>query len=164
MTTISSPGLSPSGPKRQGFPNLARREKTPEVIAEINAITDQELRDAGIRPCDFDMPMSSLGEVPSSRPGFYGMWSFERAWYYWIAKGPGIPPDAAEQLHAQYGREVRVDGHCCCPSPREWFRGFGCGIYHVDTPRGLKALVDTLRSINDPETDPGATPRTGRPR
>lgn len=74
-------------------------------------------------------------------------WSFERAWYYWIAKGPGIPPEHADKLHEKYGKEVRVDGHCGCPSPKEWFKGFSVGHYHVDTQEGLCALADTIREI-----------------
>jgi hypothetical protein len=121
------------------------------VIAEITAITDAELRVAGIEPLSFDL--SPEGEVPCSRPGFFSGWSFKRAWYYWVARGPGIPPDIAEKLHATHGKQVRVEGHCGCPSPREYCKGFAVGMYHVDTPAGLKALVDTLRSIHDPAQD-----------
>jgi hypothetical protein len=70
--------------------------------------------------------------------------------------------EAAERLHATHGTQVRVDGHCGCPSPREWFKGFGVGHYHVDTPAGLKALADAIRSVYDASKDPDATPRTGK--
>jgi len=76
-------------------------------------------------------------------------WTFRRYWYYWVCKGPGIPVDIAEELHSRFGKEVRVAGHCNCPSPREWYKGLGCGEYHVDTKEGLKALADTIRKCAD---------------
>ena len=57
---------------------------------------------------------------------------------------------AEERLHAAHGQEVRVAGHCGCPSPREWYHGFGCGLYHVAPPAGLRALAETLRAIYIP--------------
>jgi hypothetical protein len=70
-----------------------------------------------------------------------------QSWRYWVAEGPGIPPDDAERLHARFGRVVRVDGHCGAPSPREWFGGFAVGLYHVDTQEGLGALAVTIREV-----------------
>jgi hypothetical protein len=84
--------------------------------------------------------------------GALSLWHFTRAWYYWSAEGPGIPCDIAEKLHATHGKQVRVAGHCGCPSPSEWFKGFAVGSYHIDTPEGLKALADVIRSIA--RTDP----------
>lgn len=75
------------------------------------------------------------------------MWQFERAWYYWRASGPGLPVEIAERLHAKHGQVVRVGGHCGCPSPREWYKGFGVGLYHIDTQDGLNALADALRIV-----------------
>jgi hypothetical protein len=130
------------------------------TIAEVTATCEAELKAAGINITIF--PRVRPGEVPTLTFGGLSMWSFTRAWYYWIAEGPGIPPDVAEKLHAEFGHEVRVDGHCGCPSPREWFNGFGVGHYHVDTQRGLNALADTLRSIYDATKDPNATPHSGK--
>ncbi len=79
--------------------------------------------------------------------GQLGQWGFERAWYYWVAKGPGIPPEYANKLHEKHGKDVRVNGHCCCPSPEEQFKGFAVGLYHVDSQEGLNALADTIRFI-----------------
>lgn len=142
---ISSPGLAPSN-KDAGFPNLARRENpTEEVIAEVTAITEAELRASGIRVANYGIVWT--GEVPTKAMGELSMWGFRRCWYYWSAKGPGLPVEIAEKLHATHGTQVRVDGHCGCPSPREWFKGFGVGRYHIDTPEGLKALADALLSI-----------------
>ena len=118
---------------------------------------------AGVKDCDSDMErelksagIASLklfsiqsGEVPTHIMGFINEagWSFERAWTYWVAEGPGIPPKDAEKLHAKFGQVVRVAGHCGCPSPTEWYKGFGCGSYHIDTQEGLKALADTIKDI-----------------
>lgn len=87
------------------------------------------------------------GEVQTIVMGDLHGWTFERAWYYWVAKGPGIDVETAERLHAEHGQAVRVDGHCGCPSPREWFRGLACGHYHVDSQEGLNALAATIRSL-----------------
>lgn len=164
--TVSTGGLNPSN-SGGGFPNLARRHRDllPEaaavVVAEVTAITDAELIAAGIEVSEIRFPVSMSGEVPTQTLGSLSMWSFQRAWYYWRASGPGLPVEVAEKLHATHGREVRVDGHCMCPSPRDWYKGFGVGSYHVDSPAGLKALADAILSIYDASKDPDATPRTG---
>lgn len=158
---ISNGGLNPSN-RNAGFHNLARSEPfSPETIEEVTAACIAEMEAAGIKPFVFGHVMGR-SEVPTKAMGQFGMWGFERAWYYWRANGPGLPSDVAERLHALHGRSVRVGGHCGCPSPREWFKGFGVGSYHVDSPEGLKALVDALRSVYDPATDPDASPRTGK--
>lgn len=158
--SISSCGLNPSN-HAAFFPNLAREMNPPvDVIAEVTATAEAELRAAGIRVTILDL--GTRNGVPSDAYGHLSMWSFTRAWYYWVAKGPGLPLEVAEKLHATHGTQVRVDGHCGCPSPREWFKGFGVGCYHVDTPAGLKALADAIRSVYDASKDPDATPRTGK--
>lgn len=141
---ISSAGINPSN-RGAGFPNLARRDPTADDIERVTAICKAELEAAGIDPHVWSFRID--GEVPTKAMGSLSMWGFKRAWYYWTAEGPGIPPDIAEKLHATHGTQVRVAGHCGCPSPREWFKGFGVGNYHVDTPEGLKALADTIRSV-----------------
>lgn len=134
------------------FPNLARRDP---VLIEVDAVTatcKAELEAAGIKPHVFGS-LYHTREVPSKCVGGLSGWTFERAWYYWTAKGPGIPPEIAERLHASHGLVVRVDGDCTCPSPLAHAHGFAIGSYHVDTPDGLKALADTLRSIWDNPED-----------
>ena len=84
-------------------------------------------------------------EVDTSIAGELHQWSFRRAWSYWVAEGPGLPPTYATPLHEAHGNDVRVDGHCGSPSPLEWHKGFAVGMYHVDTPTGLKALADALK-------------------
>jgi hypothetical protein len=90
-------------------------------------------------------------EVPTSLVAFYNGWTFERAWYYYRAKGDGIPPDIAEEFHQTWGRQVRVEGHCGCPSPLEWCQGFAVGSYHIDTPAGLKAFIGLLDRVYKPQ-------------
>jgi hypothetical protein len=131
--------------------NLARSEPFSDAdLEEVTAIAKAELEAAGIET--YVMPFApNRTKVPSKAVGGIAGWSFRRAWYYWVAEGPGIPVEAAEKLHATHGKEVRVAGHCGCPSPREWFGGFGVGSYHVDTQEGLNALAATLRSIDPPQ-------------
>jgi len=63
-------------------------------------------------------------EVHSVVRGVYYGWLFERAWYYWKVKGPGLPLQYANPLHEAHGQYVRVAGDCGCPSPMEWYKGF----------------------------------------
>lgn len=156
---ITSPGIAPSN-RKAGFPNLARETPaSPEVIEDVSDICEAELRAAGIAPYRFGFLLSEQSEVPSKVVGQFGMWGFKRAWYYWAAEGPGLPVEIAEKLHASHGSQVRVAGHCGCPSPREWFKGFGVDSYHIDGPDGLRALVDALRSVYDPANDPTTIPQ-----
>lgn len=158
---VQSGGLCPSN-RGAGFPNLARSEPFSDaVVEEVTAACVAEMESAGIAPYVFGH-LFGKSEVPSKAMGQFGMWGFKRAWYYWVAEGPGLPVEVAERLHAEHGRAVRVSGHCGCPSPREWYKGFGVGSYHVDSQEGLKALVDALRSVYDPATDPDVSPRTGK--
>lgn len=126
--------------------NLACRDPSPADLDRVTAVCRAELEAAGIKVTEMDF-LAEGREVPSRAAGSLAMWHFRRAWYYWVAEGPGIPPDVAEKLHAAHGKDVRVDGHCGCPSPSEWFKGFAVGHYHVDTQEGLNALADVLRSI-----------------
>lgn len=158
---ISSPGLNPSN-RGAGFPNLARRGDPPqEEIDEVTEICKAELLAAGINPYIISMFPGGRGEVPTNAIGTLTMWGFQRRWYYWSASGPGLPIEVSERLHASHGTVVRVDGHCGCPSPREWFKGFGVGSYHIDSPEGLKALADAILSVYDPSKDPKHDPRHG---
>lgn len=120
----------------------------PELDEDLVA----ELTAAGIEVYRMpEMMRDDHVEVKSIIIGTLYGWTFHRAWYYWVCKGPGIEVNAAEDLHVAFGQEVRVAGHCGCPSPREWFKGLACGNYHVDTQAGLKALADTIKSLVDEE-------------
>lgn len=124
---------------KETFPNYAGRSDVDDKIAT-------ELETAGIKIVR--MPESwRAREVETVIAGELNQWGFQRAWYYWVCEGPGIPPDIAEELHKEFGQKVRVSGHCGCPSPLEWYHGFAVGLYHVDTQRGLNALADVLRKI-----------------
>ncbi len=110
------------------FPNLARNVKRyhSDLVASIYSEVDnqvlQELRLAGIQPVGPIEPFRERGEVPTAYAGSLCMWGFKRAWYYWVANGPGVPADRAEEFHKEWGTQVRVDGHCGCPSPRLLYR------------------------------------------
>ena len=122
-------------------PNYAGREDVDDLLID-------ELTQAGIL---YDkMPESWRTNHPEMRTIVIGNlhgWTFTRNWNYWIARGPGISLEHATKLHETHGKYVRVDGHCGCPSPLEWFKGLAVGHYHVDTLTGLRALADTIRLI-----------------
>lgn len=145
------------------FPNKAGDH------ADTDDILRAELKAAGIPTLQEDAGQSPeymadtlrrmSGEVKTSVIGVLHGWEFKRAWYYWRASGPGIELAAADKLHAEHGKSVRVDGHCGCPSPREWFKGLAVGHYHVDDAAGLKALADCIKGLVS-RTETPATPRT----
>lgn len=89
-------------------------------------------------------------EVPAKLVGITHRWTFERAWRYYIAKGPGIPPEFAIPFDKEWGTQVRVDGDCACRGAEFWGEGFGIDMYHIDTPEGLKAFVELLAKIHTP--------------
>lgn len=130
-----------------GLPNLARRDAPPDELRAVDERVVLELEAAGIEAKGFEV-FRGRGEVPTKFIGQLCGWGFTRAWRYWVADGPGVPPARAEEFHRTWGREVRVDGHCGCPSPLEWFHGFAVGTYHVDTLEGLVAFAALLRSID----------------
>ena len=140
----------------KSFPNRAGQTDTDDAIAF-------ELEDAGIEVHRLELLRKTSGEVKTSVRGELHGWSFTRAWRYWIAEGPGIELAAADALYAAHPETVRIDGHCGCPSPREWFKGLAVGHYHVDSPAGLKGLADTIKALvarpatPAPRTDGGMT-------
>ncbi len=119
---------------------------------EADAACAEELKGAGIEV--LTLPMLCRGEVDTHIMGSVGPWAFERAWYYWVATGPGIPPAIATDLHEKHGKSVRVNGHCGAPSPQEQNGGFAVGIYHVDTQDGLNALAAVIREIKETSDGP----------
>lgn len=129
--------------------NLATHTTDAAELAVLDEKCRAELLAAGITPLEIEIFRGKGGEVPTKIRGAsdpFG-WGFRRAWYYWVAEGPGIPPSYAAVLHEAHGTDVRVAGHCGCPSPLEWHKGFAVGLYHVDTAEGLKALADTIRQV-----------------
>jgi len=117
--------------------------------ANCDKYLKSELQQAGIQIVPFS---DNRGEVPATVKGRLGSWTFERSWYYWVAKGNLIPFDEADKLHDTHGQAVRVAGHCGCPSPREWYVDGpipqpGVPVYHVDTQAGLDALTAVIRTV-----------------
>lgn len=119
-------------------------------------------------------PIGAAREVGAEVAGRLGAFTFERAWYYWIVRGP-MPLEVARRLYAEpVGREaVRVAGHCACPPPDEWavWRDAAGGQLWPD-PDGAhearhRALVarhprlhdpaDRDRFVVDPAAEPGAS-------
>lgn len=88
------------------------------------------------------------GEVPATYGGKLGAFTFRRAWYYWVVKGP-MPLEVARKLYEHpRGREVvRVAGHCGCPPPEEWAVGGFVLSYHIDEADGLRLFADAVRSL-----------------
>lgn len=123
-----------------GFKNVASSEKADDLALAA------ELQAAGIPFEKLPESLRKGGEVKTIVLGALHGWTFTRAWYYWIAEGPGIPHEEATDLW-NLNLGVRVDGHCANPSPLEWFKGLAVGYYHVDTAEGLKALADTIKSL-----------------
>ncbi len=125
--------------------NLACHNPTEADHNRVDTQCRSELEFAGIPVRTLELIRKN--EVPTNVYGELGPWSFERGWYYWFAQGPGIPPSYTKGLHTAHGQDCRVAGHCGAPDPVEWFKGFGCGLYHVDTQEALNALADTIRKV-----------------
>lgn len=91
----------------------------------------RELLDAGIQLVEKDRTKE---EVPSTISGELGAFKFIRAWYYWIVEGK-MPLEVARELYRDpVGKaDVRVVGHCGCPSPDEpwieWYDSEGRRIF-----------------------------------
>lgn len=137
------------------FPNLARKFDRGEVpeFPDVDEQVLKELGAAGIKAEHMPWMRGANSEVPSSYVGAHCCWIFRRAWYYWIATGPGVPPDRAEEFHKTWGSQVRVDGHAGGVSPLKWYNGFAVGSYHIDTQEGLNAFAQLLKSIYIPDPE-----------
>jgi len=112
--------------------------------ANCDKYLKSELRQAGIPIVSFP---DNRGEVPATIKGKLGSWTFERFWYYWVARGGPLDFTTADILHRIHGQVVRVAGHCGSPAPREWYHRphhKGVDNYHVDTQAGLNALASTV--------------------
>ena len=125
------------------FPNLAGKSCDTECEAELNT--------AGIKV--EKMPecvrASWNGEVKTIVFGTLYGWSFSRAWKYWVAKGPGLSLDYAIPLYQAWGQQVRVGGHCGCPTPF-YQGGTAVDSYHIDSSEGLVVLAETIKqAVND---------------
>jgi hypothetical protein len=80
---------------------------------------------------------------------------FRRAWYYWMVSGY-VPLNVAMEMYADPvgKKDIRVDGHCGCPSPDEYqgrplIAGQHCiNSYHIDSQEGLNLFAATLKKHN----------------
>ncbi len=84
-------------------------------------------------------------EVSASITGRLGAFTFQRAWYYWIVNG-NMPLDVALELYKDpVGKtDVRVSGHCMCPSPEEWITWLGKDEKESISTKEKKELVELL--------------------
>lgn len=97
-----------------------------------------ELDEAGIERVKLSERLKR--EVAASIVGKLGPFLFERAWYYWVVKGP-VPLVVADEMYAHPvgNKDVRVAGHCGCPPPSEWAHYFdGDGVPLRSDPKGEK--------------------------
>jgi hypothetical protein len=131
--------------------------------ADCDVFIRDELARAGIPLVEFETPIR--GEVPARFSGKLGPFTFERAWYYWIVKGP-MPLSVARELYEHHvGRtDVRVGGHCGCPSPDRYgathFDGEGRRLARTTQQEQYQQLVkngfvpqselDKYRFVDDP--------------
>jgi hypothetical protein len=104
--------------------------------AECDLVIEEELFVVGVKI----VRGAPRGEVPTSLTGMllgrYDIYTFRRAWRYWIVNGR-VPIDIAERMYEQrpYGRrDVRVAGHCACPAPREWAKHFDVDDREISVP------------------------------
>lgn len=134
------------------FPNKTGRNDDNDqvLLAELEAAGIPNVEEDIGKPLSDtvkDILRKNNGEVVSWVRGVLHGWEFKRAWYYWVAKGPGVEIAVAEKLQEQFGTSLRVDGYAGGQDPRERFKGLAVGCYHVDTPEALKALADAIKGI-----------------
>jgi hypothetical protein len=69
------------------------------------------------------------------------VFTFHRAWYYWVVHG-NVPLKIAQELYAdeEGKKNVRVMGDCGCPAPVNPI----ISTYHIDSLKGLKLFVEKL--------------------
>lgn len=137
------------------FENLAgdNPDNDQKIMAELKAAGIKNIYQGNDYVYDPDSTIckaikSQSGEVKTCVYGTHHGWEFKRAWSYWICKGPGIDALTAERLWNR-DKSIRVGGDCTSPNPRLFYKGLGCGFYHVDTLEGLKLLADTISLIVD---------------
>lgn len=104
-----------------------------------------------------------MGEVWTVVAGALRGRSFTRAPRHRVCRGPGSPLGEAMDLRAAHGREARADGDCTCPSPLERSGGLGTGLSHFDSPAGLKALAEAIRTVVAPIHPEARGPGPGLP-
>ena len=116
-------------------------------MKDPDPILEEELNVAGIPIEKLPECLRNNGEVHYTVCGSLYRWVFTRNWYYWVARGPGIPIEAATELYNGFGTVVRMEGDAGILNPSERYNGLGSGHYHIDTGDGLKALADTIKKV-----------------
>ena len=112
---------------------------------KATAICAVELQQAGV---PVELLATPYGEPKSDIGGRLGDFTFRRAWYYWVVRGP-MPLAQAEATHADPvgALDVRVAGHCGCPAPAKWVRWRtldGRRVYHDPTGAQRAQLADII--------------------
>jgi hypothetical protein len=120
------------------------------VSAErANLVVLQELGRAGVP----EVVVDPGGEVLATFGGRLGTFTFCRAWYYWVVGGR-VPLDAVVEMyqHPAGRHDVRINGHCGCPAPREhgtnWIAPDGKQVYPLaEQDVARRATHSTCASI-----------------
>jgi len=119
--------------------NLAGREWADDTIK-------LELREAGIPIHKFFGQHKN--EVPWTYTGELFGWTFQRAWYYWIAIGR-LPLPVARYMHEQdVEKSIRVSGHCGAPAPEDpWLDNFdakGYGLFQTEKEPPQESMMHPI--------------------
>ena len=127
-------------------------------VIECDGDIREELYLAGIPAVEVE---NSKTTVPYSIVGKIGSWTFNRAWYYWIARSTdlvsGLPLDKAMELHNRkhpvkdmiLGKMIRAGGDCGCLSPDSYVSE---PVYNDELDAQLDALgykKKYIKSLND---------------
>ena len=132
---------------------------------EIDDECEKELTEAGIEL----IAIRREGEVPSKLGGKYKQFSFIRAWYYWVVRGP-LPLKLAQKLYKEGPKSIRVNGDIEGIEPNlgesiyyrkevdtriERYESINIkdktednayiDLYHIDTQEGLNYFVKFLK-------------------
>ena len=119
--------------------------------AAADSVIEEELFTVGIEPC---YGPRSTGEVATQVTGKVEaadgtVFTFIRAWRYWIVKGE-LPLSVALELYKHpYGKRCRAGGHCASPSPETQ-------ATYRHTPDGLEvSILDANTRENFQKLDRG---------
>lgn len=127
--------------------NLAGNPSCDQYIAK-------ELTRARIQLVTHTHEEHSSHEVPWSITGKLGPFIFTRAWRYWIVEGL-VPLAVAQELYGDpVGvTDIRVAGHCGCPSPEEYdnlYTADGHRVIEASERPKLEAFMKEVESALSP--------------
>lgn len=116
----------------------------------VDSKISKELSEAKVGAVVHDFPLGT--EVKTSVTGKLGNFEFTRAWYYWAVKGE-VPIKVAQELYEDpIGRkDVRVVGHCACPSPEEWVEHYDANGMRLSPKSQEKEILDVENNPNSSE-------------